>query len=281
MLVNATSPLDAHVRLVDEAVAEVRARSEVTPLVGIVLGTGLGALVEEVDTHVEISYEALPGFESPTVETHAGSLILGTLGGTPVAVMRGRFHRYEGYTLQQVTLPIRVLRMLGAETLVVSGICGCMNPEWRERDLVVLDDHINLLGDSPLIGPNHEAWGPRFPDMSEPYDRALQRMARDAATELGLPVRTGVYAAVTGPNLETRAEYAMLRAVGADVVGMSTVPEVIVARHMSMRVLGLSIVTDMCLPGDLEPVDVNKIIQNAIGAEPGLTRVIAQVVGQL
>ncbi len=245
------------------------------------LGTGLGALADMIDVDAAIPYGELPGFPVPTVETHSGRLLLGALDGTPVAVMQGRFHRYEGYSLQEVTFPIRVLARLGAKTLVVSNISGGMNPLWKVGELVLIDDHINLLGDSPLIGPNVDELGPRFPDMSEPYDVALQERAMEAALDMGIRLNRGVYVAVPGPALETRAEYRMLRAMGADVVGMSTVPEVIVARHMSMRVLGLSIITDACLPDALEPADVSRIIEAATSAEPHLTRLIERVVGQL
>ena len=259
----------------------VRARSDLRPRVAIILGTGLGALAEEIEVKVAVPYAEIPGFPEPTVESHSGRLLLGTLGGTPVAAMQGRFHRYEGYSLQHVTFPVRVLRQLGGDVLVVSNACGGMNPLWSPGGLVLLDDHINLLGDSPLIGANLDELGPRFPDMSEPYDRGLQRIAIEAALELKIRLHRGVYVAVTGPNLETRAEYRMLRALGADVVGMSTVPEVIVARHMGMRVLGVSIITDACLPDALEPADVPTIIQTAMRAEPDLTRLITAVVGRL
>lgn len=245
------------------------------------LGTGLGALADMIEVDATVAYDDLPGFPIPTVETHSGRLVLGTLGGTPVAVMQGRFHRYEGYSLQEVTFPIRVLKRLGANTLVVSNVSGGMNPLWGVGELVLIDDHINFLGDSPLIGPNADEFGPRFPDMSEPYDLSLQEMAIDAALALGIRLNRGVYVAVPGPALETRAEYRMLRAMGADVVGMSTVPEVIVARHMSMRVLGLSIITDRCLPDALEVADISSIIAAAVSAEPRLTRLIERVVGQL
>lgn len=268
-------------RRVGESVDAVRTHSGLEPRVGIVLGTGLGALVDMIDVDATVSYEDVPGFPTPTVETHSGRLVLGELGGTPVVAMQGRFHRYEGYTLQEVTFPVRVLKSLGADTLVVSNVSGGMNPLWRVGELVLIDDHINLLGDSPLVGPNADAFGPRFPDMSEPYDRGLQEMAQEAALELGVRLNRGVYVAVSGPQLETRAEYRMLRTLGADVVGMSTVPEVIVARHMDMRVLGLSIITDECLPDALEPVDVPAILAAAAGAEPDLTRVIERVVSRL
>jgi purine-nucleoside phosphorylase len=268
-------------RRIDAAVASVRAHSDLTVRVGIVLGTGLGGLARMVEVQAAVPYEEIPGFPVPTVESHSGRLLLGTLGGTPVAVMQGRFHRYEGYTLQEVTFPVRVLRALGAETLVVSNVSGGMNPLWDVGELVLIDDHINLLGDSPLVGPNADELGPRFPDMSEPYDLELQRLAMAEAMELGLRLNRGIYVAVSGPQLETRAEYRMLRTLGADVVGMSTVPEVIVARHGGMRVLGLSIITDACLPDALEPVDVDRIIEAARAAEPHLTRLIERVVSRI
>jgi len=263
------------------AVDAVRATSAVQPRVGIVLGTGLGALAEVIEVESVVPYGDIPGFADPTVESHSGRLVFGSLGGTPVVAMQGRFHRYEGYSLQEVTFPIRVLKGLGIETLVVSNVSGGMNPLWGVGELVLIDDHINLLGDSPLIGPNVDELGPRFPDMSEPYDRELQGVAREAALELGIRLNRGVYVAVPGPQLETRAEYRMLRTLGADIVGMSTVPEVIVARHMSLRVLGLSIITDACLPDALEPVDVSRIIAAAGAAEPHLTRLIERVVSQI
>ncbi len=198
-----------------------------------------------------------------------------------MAAMQGRFHRYEGYTLQEVTFPVRVLRALGARTLIVSNACGGMNPHWEVGDLMLIADHINLLGDNPLIGPNSEELGPRFPDMSQPYDLELQRLAIEVAAELRLPLRRGVYVAVPGPSLETRAEYRFLRLVGADVVGMSTVPEVLVAVHGGMKVLGVSIITDACLPDALEPADIQRIIAVARRAEPKLTALMRGVVARL
>ncbi len=259
----------------------VRRRSSVVPRVGIVLGTGLGALAREIAVDAEIPYGDIPGFPLSTVETHAGKLLLGALGGCPVVAMQGRFHRYEGYDLQQVTFPVRVLHALGARTLVVSNACGGMNPLWGPGELVLLSDHINLLGDNPLVGPNDDRLGSRFPDMSAPYDPELRALARTIALELGILLREGVYVAVSGPNLETRAEYRMLRALGADVVGMSTVPEVIVANHAGMRTVGISIVTDQCLPDALEPVDIGRIIATAARAEPTLTRLITTLVTRL
>jgi purine-nucleoside phosphorylase len=262
-------------------VEAVRARSSLAPEVGIILGTGLGALAGRIEVETAIPYEELPHFPLSTVESHTGRLLLGRLGGKAVVAMQGRFHRYEGYTLQEVTFPVRVMRALGAGTLVVSNACGGMNPLWTPGDLVLIADHINLLGDNPLCGPNDEALGPRFPDMSQPYDLDLQHLAKEVALELRIPLRTGVYVAVPGPNLETRAEYRMLRMMGADVVGMSTVPEVIVARHGGMRVLGVSIITDACLPDALEEASIERIIATANAAEPNLTRLVEGVVARM
>jgi purine-nucleoside phosphorylase len=266
---------------IDAAVQAIRARSTLQPRIGIILGTGLGGLAERIQVETSIPYEEIPGFPLSTVESHTGRLLLGTLGGKPVVAMQGRFHRYEGYTLQQATFPVRVMRALGADTLVVSNACGGMNPFWGPGDLVLITDHINLLGENPLTGPNVDALGPRFPDMSAPYDAGLQALAVEVALERRITLRRGVYVAVAGPNLETRAEYRMLRVMGADVVGMSTVPEVIVAVHGGMRVMGVSIITDQCLPDALEPADITRIIATANAAEPGLTALVEGVVGRL
>ena len=265
-----------------EAAADVvRKHTPASPEVGIILGTGLGGLAGEIDVEASIPYQEIPGFPLSTVETHAGRLLLGRLGKRRVVAMQGRFHRYEGYGLAEVTFPVRVLRALGAGTLVVSNACGGMNPLWGPGDLVLLSDHINLLGDNPLVGFNDERLGPRFPDMSAPYDPELRAAARMVALELGIVLREGVYVAVPGPSLETRAEYRMLRTMGADVVGMSTVPEVIVAVHAGMRALGISIITDQCLPDALEPADIGRIIETAGQAEPSLTRLIRGLVERL
>jgi purine-nucleoside phosphorylase len=276
----AAAPLHTLER-VEEAAAVVRERFATPPDVAIILGTGLGRLGAEIETSVVIDYSDIPLFPLSTVESHAGRLLCGTLAGKTVVAMQGRFHRYEGYSLQQVTFPVRVLRALGARTLVVSNACGGMHPLWRAGDLMLIADHINLLGDNPLAGPNDDRLGPRFPDMSDAYDARLRATARAVALAKGIELREGVYVAVTGPNLETRAEYRFLRALGADVVGMSTVPEVIVAVHAGMRVLGLSIVTDMCLPDSLEPATVEKIIAVAKGAEPRLTQLVTGVLQEL
>jgi purine-nucleoside phosphorylase len=266
---------------IQEAAAVVRGRSRLEPDAGIILGTGLGGLADEIAVDASIPYKSLPGFPLSTVESHAGRLLLGRMGNRPVVAMQGRFHRYEGYGLAEVTFPVRVMRALGAKILIVSNACGGMNPLWSPGDLVLLSDHINLLGDNPLIGANDDRLGPRFPDMSDPYDAELRALTRTLAAELGIRLREGVYVAVPGPNLETRAEYRMLRAMGADVVGMSTVPEVIVASHAGMRTVGISIITDQCLPDALEPANIDRIIQTAKRAEPSLTRLIARLVERL
>jgi purine-nucleoside phosphorylase len=266
---------------IQEAVGAVREATALKPEAAVILGTGLGGLADEISVDVSIPYERLPGFPLSTVESHAGRLLLGRLGGRPVVAMQGRFHRYEGYGLREVTFPVRVMRALGASVLVVSNACGGMNPLWAPGDLVLLSDHINLLGDNPLIGSNDDRLGPRFPDMSDPYDAELRALTRTLAAELGIGLREGVYVAVPGPNLETRAEYRMLRGLGADVVGMSTVPEVIVASHAGMRSVGISIITDQCLPDALEPANIERIIETARRAEPSLTRLITRLVERL
>ncbi|HEV7364836.1 MAG TPA: purine-nucleoside phosphorylase [Gemmatimonadales bacterium] len=266
---------------IQAATGVIRERTALQPQVGIILGTGLGGLAEEIAVEATVPYQEIPGFPLSTVESHAGRLLLGRLANRPVVAMQGRFHRYEGYGLGEVTFPVRVMRALGARVLIVSNACGGMNPLWSPGDLVLLSDHINLLGDNPLVGPNDERLGPRFPDMSAPYDPELRAIARAAALELGITLREGVYVAVPGPNLETRAEYRMLRGMGADVVGMSTVPEVIVAAHAGMRTVGISIITDQCLPDALEPADIGRIIATAGRAEPSLTRLITRLVERL
>jgi len=272
---------EEHLRRIDEAVEHVRSRYDGRPEAGIVLGTGLGALANDIEIEEAIDYREIPHFPVSTVESHSGRLIFGLLEGRPVVSMQGRFHFYEGYSLQQVTFPIRVMQRLGVETLIVSNACGGMNPTYRRGDLMRIADHINLIGDNPLRGPNLDELGPRFPDMSEPYDLGLGELADRLALEAGIRLHVGVYVGVAGPNLETRAEYRFLRTIGADVVGMSTVPEVIAARHGGMRVLGLSIVTDECFPDALEPVDVTEIIRVAGEAEPRLTELIRRTVRRL
>lgn len=259
----------------------IRDRSRVQPEIAIILGTGLGDLAAKIDAEAEVPYGEIPHFPLATVESHQGRLLLGRLEGKAVVAMQGRFHRYEGYSLQEVTFPVRVMRALGARTLIVSNACGGMNPLWEVGDLMLIADHINLLSDNPLIGPNADELGPRFPDLSQPYDRELQRLAVEVAADLKVRLHRGVYVAVPGPSLETPAEYRFLRAIGADVVGMSTVPEVIVAVHAGMRVLGVSIITDACLPDALRPADVQTIIAVARRAEPNLTALVRGVVARM
>ncbi|MBN1395399.1 MAG: purine-nucleoside phosphorylase [Pirellulales bacterium] len=261
----------------EQAAETIRSRWSARPRVGVVLGTGLGTLAGEIETHAALDYASIPHFPRSTVATHTGQLVCGTLCGLPVVAMEGRFHAYEGYSHRQITFPIRVMRALGAETLIVSNAAGGLNPRYSLGDIVAIDDHINLMGGNPLVGVNDDRLGPRFPDMSRPYDPELNDRALEAARRENIVAHRGVYAAVAGPNLETRAEYRCLRALGADLVGMSTVPEVIVAVHGGMRVLGLSIVTDLCFPDDLEPADIERIIATAAAAEPKLRRIVLGV----
>ena len=262
---------------VQEATRTVRARWAGTPSVGIVLGTGLGALAQEIGAAAAIPYPEIPYFPRSTVESHTGQLVCGTLVGHSVVAMEGRFHLYEGYTPSQVTFPIRVMKELGCRLLIVSNASGGLNPQFEKGDLMVIEDHINLMGVNPLIGPNDDRLGPRFPDMVAPYDRELQDLALRVALEENIVAHRGVYAAVTGPNLETRAEYRFLRGIGADVVGMSTVPEVLVAVHAGLKVLGFSIATDMCLPDALEPVRIEEILAVANQAEAKLRTIVKGV----
>ena len=280
----AASTLVAHTfERVTRSADAVRARWNHPAQVGIILGTGLGKLADAIESPTIIDYPEIPDFPVSTVESHAGRLLCGTLGGKRVVAMQGRFHRYEGYSLQQVTFPVRVLRELGARTLIVSNACGTVRGDWKPGDLMLIADHINLLGDNPLVGPNDDRLGTRFPDMSEPYPESLRALARDEARRRGLDMelREGVYVAVPGPNLETRAEYAMIRALGGDVVGMSTVPEVIVAVHAGMKVLGISIITDEAVPETLKPTTLEQIVAAAGRAEPALTSLVRGVIERL
>lgn len=266
---------------IQEAHDAVAARWAGQPTVGVILGTGLGGFAEEIEVESSIPYEEIPHFPRSTVESHAGRLLCGRLAGARVLAMEGRFHFYEGYSMQEVTFPVRVMRSMGCEVLIAANACGGLNPQFANGDVMVIEDHINLMGDNPLRGVNDDALGPRFPDMCEPYCKQLIARAREAALENKIPLQKGVYAAVAGPNLETRAEYRYLRIIGADVVGMSTVPEVIVARHAGMRAMGLSVVTDMGLPDALEPADLATIIRIANEAEPKLRAIVRGVVASL
>jgi len=266
---------------VQEATRSVRSRWHGTARVGLILGTGLGALAEEIVAEAAIPYPEIPHFPDSTVESHRGRLVCGSLAGQPVVAMEGRFHLYEGYTPAQVTFPIRVMKELGCRLVIVSNAAGGLNPLFAKGDLVVIDDHINLMGLNPLIGPNDDRLGPRFPDLIEPYDQDLQRRALRVALEENIVAHRGVYVAVPGPNLETRAEYRYLRALGADVVGMSTVPEVLVAVHAGLKVLGFSIVTDLCLPDALEPARIEEILAVARTAEGKLRILVRRILETL
>ena len=271
------SELDRQIR---RAAAVIRTFSKKRPSVGIILGTGLGKLAADIKRKTAIPYTEIPNFPQTTVATHAGEMVIGELAGKTVAALSGRFHYYEGYSMMEISLPVRVLKALGAKVLVVSGATGAMNPQYRHGDLVVIEDHINLMGDNPLIGPNDDMLGPRYPDMSAPYDRKLIDLAMQAALKMGVRCHTGVYVAVAGPNLETRAEYRFLRIIGADVVGMSVVPEVIAAVHAGLRVLGIAVVTDMCLPDALKQADIVEIIKIANAAERKLTPIVEKVIAR-
>jgi purine-nucleoside phosphorylase len=265
---------------IQESVAAIRTKWPGQPKFGIILGTGLGGLREEIEAQAVLPYEAIPHFPKATAISHAGNLICGNWQGRAVVLMEGRLHYYEGYSMQQITFPVRVLRALGCEILIVTTACGGLNPQWRKGDLMLIEDHINLMGDNPLIGPNDDRLGPRFPDMCYAYDRELLSLAERVALEEQVRVHRGVYVALAGPNLETRAEYRFLRLIGADVVGMSTVPEVIVAVHGGLRVLGIAVITDMCLPDALQPVSVADILATAAQAEKPLRTVIRRVVAE-
>src|SRR4051794_4084240 len=266
---------------IEEAKRLIQARWNGQPRVGIILGTGLGGFAEDIETQERIPYSEIPHFPQSTVKSHAGRLVCGRLAGKTVMAMEGRIHFYEGYTLKQITFPVRVMRALGCEVLVVSNACGGMNPQYSKGDIMVIEDHINLMGDNPLIGKNDERLGIRFPDMCHPYDPKLTGQALAIALAEGIACHKGVFVAVPGPNLETRAEYRFLRGIGADVVGMSTVPEVIVAVHAGLRTVGFSIVTDMCLPDALEPAVLEEIIAVANAAEKKLRVLVRRLVAEL
>jgi purine-nucleoside phosphorylase len=266
---------------IEEAVAFISEKWGEQPRAGIILGTGLGPFVEQIEIAAEIDYEEIPHFPSSTATSHRGRLICGTLEGVPVVAMEGRIHLYEGHAAKLITLPVRVMRALGAEWLIASNAVGGMNPNYQAGDIMVIEDHINLMTDNPLIGVNDDRLGPRFPDMSEPYNLEMVDAALAIARKCDFVAHKGVLVAVTGPNLETRAEYRFLRLIGADVVGMSVVPEVITAVHCGLKVVGFSVVTDMCLPDALKEAVVEEIIATANAAEPKLRELVAGVVGQI
>ena len=264
-----------------EAASFIKERLPIEPEYLLILGTGLGQLAEEMTVELELPYEEIPHFPVSTVESHAGKLLMGNLGGKSVMAMQGRFHYYEGYSMNQIVFPVRVAKMLGIQTLLVSNACGGLNPNYERGDIMLINDHINFLGDNPLIGQNDPNLGPRFPDMSQPYTERLLSTAEQVALDAGIKIYQGVYLAVSGPMLETKAEYRYMRQLGADVVGMSTVPEVIAAIHMSMEVLGISVITDECFPDSLEPVSLDDVLEAAAMAEPHLTRIVVGVLERL
>lgn len=264
-----------------EALEYIQSKTDMRPNYMLILGTGLGQLADEMIIETVISYDEIPHFPVSTVESHAGKLLFGTLGDKEIVAMQGRFHFYEGYTMNQIVFPVRVLKENGADTLIVSNACGGMNPNYKRGDIMLISDHINLLGDNPLIGANDNDLGPRFPDMSDPYTERLREIAQNVALNEAIPMHQGVYVALSGPMLETRAEYRYLRLLGADVVGMSTVPEVTAAVHMGMDVLGISVITDECFPDSLQPVNIEEILDAAAMAEPKMTKVIIGVLEKL
>jgi len=264
-----------------QALEFIHTKTDTKPKIGIILGTGLGGLVKEIKKEVVIDYANIPHFPVSTVESHHGKLIFGTLAGKKIVAMQGRFHLYEGYDLKQVTFPVRVMKFLGVKNILISNAAGALNTLFRKGDVMIISDHINLLGDNPLIGPNDDKLGPRFPDMSEAYNKELITLAEKAALDLKIRVQKGVYVAMQGPNLETKAEYRFLRTIGADAVGMSTIPEVIVAVHMGMKVLGFSIFTDECFPDALKPALLEEILKIATKAEPKMTAIMKEVVKRM
>jgi purine-nucleoside phosphorylase len=266
---------------ISEAIKFIQTKTDMKPGIGVILGTGLGGLVKEIKKEIVIDYGKIPHFPVSTVESHHGKLIFGTLSGKKIVAMQGRFHMYEGYDLKQVTFPVRVMKFLGVESLLISNAAGALNPLFQKGDVMIMSDHINLLGDNPLIGLNDDELGPRFPDMSEAYSKELIALAEQAALDLKIRVQKGVYVAMPGPNLETRAEYRFLRTIGADAVGMSTVPEDIVAVHMGMKVLGFSILTDECFPDALKPALLEEILKVAMKAEPKMTAIMKEVVKRM
>ncbi|WP_040605708.1 purine-nucleoside phosphorylase [Salisaeta longa] len=266
---------------VDEAAQFISARADAVPSTALILGTGLGGLADRMAVTHTLPYDEIPHFPVSTVDAHAGRLLIGTLDETPVVAMQGRMHAYEDYGPWQLGFPVRVLGTLGIDTLLISNAAGGLNPHFSASDIMLITDHINFLGLNPLTGPNHDGWGPRFPDMSEPYDPALRRCLQDVALEHGIKLQQGVYMAALGPSLETKAEYRFMRQMGADAVGMSTVPEVLVARHMGIRVAALSVITDECFPDALEPVHIDDVLAAADAAKPQLTRLVTDALARI
>ncbi len=266
---------------IEEAVKYIKSQCQLTPEVGIVLGTGLGGLINSIEQEAVIEYSSIPYFEDPTVMEHEGRLIFGKISGRQVVCMQGRFHLYEGYSYEEVTFPIRVMKALGCEYLVVSNACGCVNTRLKAGQVMCITDHINLLGTNPLMGKNYEELGPRFTDMIEPYSQKMIDIVSEVALDEGISLQKGVYACMSGPSLETRAEYRMLQIIGADVIGMSTVPEVIVGVHSGLKILGLSVITDECFPEALKPISIPEIMENAMRAEPKMVQLIKGMLKKL
>ncbi len=266
---------------VAESVEFINQKSKVKPKIAIILGTGLGRMAEDIEEKEIIPYSEIPNFPVSTVQSHSGNLVLGKLGNKEVVAMQGRFHYYEGYSLKEVTFPVRVMKKLGADTIIISNAAGGMNRFFKRADLMLITDHINLFGDNPLIGPNDEELGPRFPDMSEAYSQKLIELAKKVALKEKIRLREGVYVGLTGPTLETPAEYRFLISIGADAVGMSTVPEVIVANHMGMKVLGISCITDLAIDGVIVKTSVEEILKAASDAEPIMTKLIEKVIKKI
>ncbi len=261
-----------------DAVNYIQGKYKSTPQFGVILGTGLGRLVQDIDITCTIDYKDIPHFPVSTVESHSGKLICGKIAGKNVVVMQGRFHYYEGYSAKEITFPVRVMKLLGIERLFISNACGGLRSGQEVGELMIIRDHINLHPDNPLRGPNLDKFGPRFPDMSEPYDKKMIAQAQEIAGEMGIKVHTGVYASVTGPNLETPAEYKFISIIGADVVGMSTVPENIVARHMGIPVFAISVITDLGVEGRIEEVTLEMVLAAADKAEPDMTRIFHKLI---
>lgn len=268
---NSMTPLSDKIK---QAVKTIRRETKIKPSVGIILGTGLGKLADEISVIAKLPYSKIPHFPISTVQAHKSELLIGKLNGITLVAMEGRFHYYEGYALENITLPVRVMKALGASVLIVSSAVGALNPDYQRGDLILIKDHINLMGVNPLIGPNDDSLGPRFPDMSEPYNRKFISQAETIAKKHDIKTHRGVYVALSGPNLETRAEYRFLRIIGADIVGMSTVPEVIVGVHSGLKILGISVVTDICIPETLQPANINEIIETANKAEPKMAALV-------
>ncbi len=267
--------------MINAATAYLKEKGFVEPEIGVVLGTGLGGFANEVETKIEINYDDIPYFCSATMEFHKGKLVYGEIGGKKVLVMQGRFHFYEGHSMKEITFPIRVMKLLGIKNLLISNVSGGINPDYGKGELIIIDDHINLQSENPLTGINHDELGPRFPDMSQPYSNELNKIITDQGSELGMTLKKGVYASVIGPNLETRAEYRMLKIIGADLVGMSTVPEVIVAKHMDLPCAAVSVVTDFCDPDNLQPVNIEEIVAIAGTAEIKLIDLFKGVIAKI